>query len=484
MTIPTLSLAEMRACSPAFDVVPFADAVRRSCITLRAPCGSLFAVLGNPVDPAAQDFMEERIPGAFSYRIAQPDELTAYFAEQESQVQAMDGFGQETLTGSARRNEGEEITLEAIDGADSRVVKLVTSTLYDALKSGASDIHLETTAQGLRIKYRIDGVLTTAKSVDSAELADQVVSRIKVIAELDIAERRVPQDGRFRAHAKDRDVDFRVSIMPSVFGEDAVLRVLDKSSLSTELSGLSVPQLGFEPGIVESLRRLAQEPHGMLLVTGPTGSGKTTTLYAVITDVNNGRDKIVTIEDPVEYQLPGVLQIPVNEKKGLTFARGLRSILRHDPDRIMVGEIRDPETAEIAVQSALTGHLVYTTVHANNVFDVIGRFLHMGVETFNLASALNAVMAQRLVRLTCKACQAKGCGECRGSGFKGRKAIAELMVLNDELRDLIAGRAPMKRLKEAARAAGVGTLKAAGLDLVQRGETSMEEIERVTGVAH
>jgi general secretion pathway protein E len=271
--------------------------------------------------------------------------------------------------------------------------------------------------------------------------------------------------------------------MPSVFGEDAVLRILDKRSLSDELAGLTLEQLGFEPGIVAELRRLSLDPHGMLLVTGPTGSGKTTTLYAVISEVNKGLDKIITIEDPVEYQLSGVLQIPVNEKKGLTFARGLRSILRHDPDRIMVGEIRDPETAEIAVQSALTGHLVYTTVHANNVFDVIGRFMHMGVDNFNLSSALNAVMAQRLIRKVCKVCAGRGCADCNATGYRGRKAIAELMILNDELRELIVSRAPMRKLKEAARAAGTGNLRDAALELVRRGESTMEEIDRVTFVA-
>jgi len=293
----------------------------------------------------------------------------------------------------------------------------------------------------------------------------------------------VPQDGRFRARTKDRDIDFRVSVMPSVFGEDAVLRILDKRALSESLQGLTLEQLGFEPDMVTALQRLSCQPHGMLLVTGPTGSGKTTTLYAVITEVNKGLDKIVTIEDPVEYQLAGVLQIPVNEKKGLTFARGLRSILRHDPDRIMVGEIRDPETAEIAVQAALTGHLVYTTVHANNCFEVIGRFMHMSVDTFNLVCALNAVMAQRLVRKLCPACDAKGCAHCRGTGYRGRKAIAELMVLNDELRGLILERAPTAKLKSAARAAGTRSLREAALDLVTRGETTMEEADRVTFVA-
>jgi general secretion pathway protein E len=315
------------------------------------------------------------------------------------------------------------------------------------------------------------------------ELAEQVISRVKVMSELDIAERRVPQDGRFKARREGRDIDFRVSVMTSVFGEDAVLRILDRRTLSDQMTGLTLDVLGFEDSLKKQLRNLSGHPHGMLLVTGPTGSGKTTTLYATITETNKGVDKIVTIEDPVEYHLPGVLQIPVNEQKGLTFARGLRSILRHDPDKIMVGEIRDPETAEIAVQSALTGHLVYTTVHANNALDVLGRFQHMGVDAYNLVSALNGVLAQRLVRVFCKECQSRGCPGCRGTGFKGRKAIGELLVLNDELRELIIARAPARKLKEAARAAGTVPLREAALRLVDAGETTLEEIDRVTFVA-
>ena len=383
-----------------------------------------------------------------------------------------------TYTGGAQ-----EISFEAAAEADSTVVKLVSSTLYDALKAGASDVHLESTASGLTIKYRVDGVLTPAESMPGTELAEQVISRIKVMSELDIAERRVPQDGRFKARRDGRDIDFRVSVMPSVYGEDAVLRILDRRALTDQLQGLTLDALGFSAEMKQSLRQLSTEPYGMVLVTGPTGSGKTTTLYAVISEANKGLDKIITIEDPVEYQLPGVLQIPVNEQKGLSFARGLRSILRHDPDRIMVGEIRDPETAEIAVQSALTGHLVYTTVHANNAIDVLGRFQHMGVDAYNLVSALNGVLAQRLVRVLCKACHGKGCSECRNTGFKGRKAIGELLVLNDELRELITARAPARKLKDAARAAGTVPLRDAALALVEAGETTLEEINRVTFVA-
>jgi general secretion pathway protein E len=477
--LPAMRLREMRACTAAFDLVPYSDALRRNLVLLRS-ADSLVAVLGNPGDGPAQDWLEECVREPFQYRVAHPDELSAYLALQEDGLSAMDGIADEPRATGATLDDVQDISLEAISEADSVVVKIVNSTLYDAVKAGASDIHLETGPRGLTIKYRIDGALAIVKTADGSELTEQVISRLKVMAELDIAERRVPQDGRFRARARDHDIDFRVSVMPSVFGEDAVLRILDKRSLSEQAGGLTLEQLGFEPAMVAGLHGLAAEPHGMLLVTGPTGSGKTTTLYAVITKANNGLDKFVTIEDPVEYRLPGVLQIPVNEKKGLTFARGLRSILRHDPDRIMVGEIRDPETAEIAVQAALTGHLVFTTVHANNVYDVIGRFMHMGVDPYNLASALNGVLAQRLVRVACRDCKAKGCGVCRGTGYKGRKAIAELLVLNDEIKDLIVSRATTRNLKEAARAAGAGTLRDAAMALMERGETTLEEVNRVT----
>jgi general secretion pathway protein E len=476
-------LDDMRELAPAFDAIPYADALRRCCVGLRAADGMLLVVLGNPYDLDTQDWIEERLREPFGYRVAQSADVEAYLSLQEAQLRALDGFSKEIAQQGIHPGEAQDISFESDAEADSTVVRLVTSTLYDALKAGASDVHLETNGQGLTIKYRIDGVLTAAESMPGVELAEQVISRIKVMSELDIAERRVPQDGRFKARRDGREIDFRVSVMPSVFGEDAVLRILDRQALTSQLSGLTLDSLGFEARLKTELRRLSTEPYGMLLVTGPTGSGKTTSLYAVISEVNKGQDKIITIEDPVEYQLPGVLQIPVNEQKGLTFARGLRSILRHDPDRIMVGEIRDPETAEIAVQSALTGHLVYTTVHANNAIDVLGRFQHMGVDSYNLVSALNGVLAQRLVRVFCRSCRGKGCGECRGSGFRGRKAIGELLVLNDELRELIIARAPARKLKEVAAAAGTVPLRDAAMQLVQSGETTLEEINRVTFVA-
>jgi len=363
--MPAISAAEMRALAPAFDAIPYAEALRRCCVALRANSeneAGLSVVLGDPLDLDTQDWLESRLEAPFRYRIAEKAEVTAYLAQQEEKFRALDGISL-GVKEEALDQDTQEISFESAAEADSPVVRLVTSTLYDALKTGASDVHLECTSSGLTIKYRIDGVLTTAQSVAGLELAEQVISRIKVMSELDIAERRVPQDGRFKARLKrgeaeaGRDIDFRVSVMPSALGEDAVLRILDRRALSDQLSGLTLDSLGFSREMKEGLRNLASQPYGMMLVTGPTGSGKTTTLYALISETNKGDDKFVTIEDPVEYQLPGVLQIPVNEQKGLTFARGLRSILRHDPDRIMVGEIRDPETAEIAVQSALTGHL-------------------------------------------------------------------------------------------------------------------------------
>ena len=480
--MPAMTFDEIRAEEAAFDLIPYAEASRRGCVALRKD-GAVSIVLGDPFDLDTQDWLEERLEIGFRYRLAHRQDIAAFLAQQEEKMRALDGV-KESMSSAAAANDGaQDLSFEKISETDSPVVRLVASTLYDAIKAGASDVHLESTGSGLTIKYRIDGVLVPAESVPGTEVAEQVVSRIKVMSELDIAERRVPQDGRFKARREGREIDFRVSVMRSVFGEDAVLRILDRRALSDQLRGLTLDSLGFDEDIVERMRQLSAEPYGMLLVTGPTGSGKTTSLYGMITEVNKGLDKIITIEDPVEYQLAGVLQIPVNEQKGLTFARGLRSILRHDPDRIMVGEIRDPETAEIAVQSALTGHLVYTTVHANNAFDVLGRFMHMGVDPYNLVSALNAVLAQRLVRVYCQACKGRGCSQCRGSGFKGRKAIGELLVLNDELRELIIARAPARKLKEVARAAGTTPLREAAMRLVNNGETSIEEINRVTFVA-
>ena len=510
LRLEPLGMQELRDLAPAFDLLPFAECAQRGCVLLRAEGGLLLA-FDDPFSAELQAWAEERIAEPFAWRIAHRGDLVAFLAAHEESLRALDEVRAGAAAGPDERGRVEDLSLRAIGEETSEVVRLVRSTLRDALLLGASDIHLETLPAGLAIKFRIDGILSQAKLIQDTAQAEQAIARVKVLAELDITERRVPQDGRFKALERGRAVDFRVSIMPSIHGEDAVLRVLDKQALyEATQQQLSLEALGFDAEDVKRLRRLSREPYGMLLVTGPNGSGKTTTLYAAISEINSGQDKIVTIEDPVEYQLAGVLQIPVNEKKGLGFARGLRSILRHDPDKIMVGEIRDPETANIAVQSALTGHLVFTTVHANNVFDVIGRFMHMNVDLYGFVSALNAILAQRLVRLVCRHCAeeeapsadllgesgltaedvrgwkfrtGKGCRECRGAGYKGRKAIAELMILNDELRELITTRAPLRALREAAKRAGTRFLRETAFEAVRNGETTLAEINRVTFVS-
>ncbi|HYM08357.1 MAG TPA: GspE/PulE family protein [Terriglobales bacterium] len=394
-------------------------------------------------------------------------------------------------------------------GDISPIIRLVDTTIFTALQRRASDIHIETRDDSVCIKFRIDGVLTQAMPPIGKEHHSTIISRIKVMSELDISERRVPQDGRFRVKYgnPERPIDFRVSIMPSIHGEDAVLRVLDKESMSEKFHKLVLDVVGFDPDDLKKFRRYIAEPYGMVLVTGPTGSGKTTTLYAAVSEIRTEEDKIITIEDPVEYQIRGITQIPVNEKKGLTFARGLRSILRHDPDKIMVGEIRDTETAQIAIQSALTGHLVFTTVHANNVVDVIGRFLNMGVEPYNFVSALNCILAQRLVRLICESCrtvvhypaevleasgldpvqwsqvafyEGQGCIECAGTGFRGRTAIHELLDLSDRIREMILVKKPTSEIRRAAREEGMRFLRESALDKVRLGMTTLKEINKVT----
>jgi len=503
----TAGMADMEALAPAFDLLPYTEALAHGCILFRSDRDGLVLVFADPFNPVLRPWAEERIAHDFSWLLAHASDVSAYLSRYGETMRAMDTILEDAVGEEGVRGRVEELSLKSISEHESPVVRLVHSTLYDALKVGASDIHLETTANQLMIKYRLDGVLSMVGSASGSDMAEQVISRIKVMAELDIAERRVPQDGRFKVFSQGREIDFRVSVMPSIFGEDAVLRILDKQSLTDHVKGLNLDALGFDERSAGLLRRLSAEPYGMLLVTGPTGSGKTTTLYAAISEINHGFDKLITIEDPVEYQLPGVLQIPVNEKKGLTFARGLRSILRHDPDKIMVGEIRDPETAQIAVQAALTGHLVFTTVHANNVFDVIGRFMHMGVDPYSFVSALNGIAAQRLVRINCSHCTheqrpdddllresgltreqavgwgfraGRGCGHCRGTGFRGRSAIAEIMVLTDEIRELIVAREPIRKVKDAARRSGTRFLRESALDLVHKGETSLQEINRVT----
>ncbi len=497
--------------SPAFNIISFSSAQQKECLAFYTKENALILVLADPFNERLQEWAMAHVTQDFAWRLAHRNDIAAFLARHEETMRAMDGIHESTANASA--DEGEAVanlSLKSINEDSNPIIKLINSTLYDALKVGASDIHLECSNAGLSVKYRIDGVMASVGGMQGAENADQAISRVKVMAQLDIAERRIPQDGRFKVIVQGRDVDFRVSIMPSVFGEDAVLRVLDRKALSAESEGLSMQALGFDSRIIMQFRRLASEPYGMVLVTGPTGSGKTTSLYAAISEVNTGHDKIITIEDPVEYQLPGVLQIPVNEKKGLTFARGLRSILRHDPDKIMVGEIRDSETAQIAIQAALTGHLVFTTVHANNVLDVIGRFIHMGIDPYNFVAAMNGIMAQRLIRTICPHCAedyqpdaqlladsaitpqiagsirfkfAKGCGHCRGTGYRGRKAVAELLILNDELREMIVAREPIRQLKEAAKRSGMVTIREAALEVVASGLTTLQEINRVTFVA-
>jgi len=506
---PALGMPQLQALAPNFDLIAYTECAQRGAVAARDESGATFLLLSDPFDGATEDWALRRCRegAAPTLALVHPDDLQAYLIQQERLLRAMDGF--EPGLGAGNDEEvAAVITLSSISDDSSAVVKLVNSTIYDALKLQASDIHLECDAGSLHVLYRIDGVMVPITQVQGHDMAEQVISRIKVMAELDIAERRVPQDGRFKVRVNGREIDFRVSVMPNIFGEDAVLRLLDRQSLTEEARALRLEHLGLDARAIVTIRKLAAKPHGMLLVTGPTGSGKTTTLYAAITEIHTGRDKIVTIEDPVEYRLPRVLQIPVNEKKGLTFARGLRSILRHDPDKIMVGEIRDDETAQIAVQAALTGHLVFTTVHANNVFDVVGRFLHMGVDAYSLAAALNGIVAQRLLRINCTQCAVDvepdpaqleeagltleqvrgwrfkaghGCGHCRGVGYKGRKAVAEVLVLDDTLREMIVAQATISALKERAALAGLQPLREAALQAVAQGETTLEEIIRVAG---
>jgi type IV pilus assembly protein PilB len=422
---------------------------------------------------------------------------------------ASEGFRLDVIQEEEGGDESISIDRLTAQGDISPIIRLVDTTIFTALQRRASDIHIETQDDSVCIKFRIDGVLTQAMPPIAKEHHSTIISRIKVMSELDISERRVPQDGRFRVKygQPERPIDFRVSIMPSIHGEDAVLRVLDKESMSEKFHKLVLDVVGFDEEDLRKFRRYIKEPYGMVLVTGPTGSGKTTTLYAAVNEIKTEEDKIITIEDPVEYQIKGITQIPVNEKKGLTFARGLRSILRHDPDKIMVGEIRDQETAQIAINSALTGHLVFTTVHANNVVDVIGRFLNMGVEPYNFVSALNCILAQRLVRVICDSCrtqvhyppevleasgldpkqwsevsfyEGQGCIECAGTGFRGRSAIHELLDLSDRIRELILAKKPTSEIRRAAREEGMRFLRESALDKVRHGVTTLKEINKVT----
>ncbi len=466
-------------------------------------------------DPSRLMVLDE-IAGLLGHRIiarvATLSQITDLLKKTEQSQRVLDeaseGLTFDVVTGDDT-NSDENISIEKLTSDEdiSPIIRLVDTTIFTALERRASDIHIETFDDSLHVKYRIDGVLQEAMAPIAREHHTTILSRIKIMSELDIAERRVPQDGRFRVRYKGRLIDFRVSIMPTVHGENAVLRVLDKESMSEKFRHLTLDVVGFAEEDLRRFRRYIREPYGMVLVTGPTGSGKTTTLYAALNEIKSDEDKIITIEDPVEYQIRGITQIPVNEKKGLTFARGLRSILRHDPDKILVGEIRDQETAQIAINSALTGHLVFTTVHANNVVDVLGRFLNMGVEAYNFVSALNCILAQRLVRTVCEHCvrtvsypdeiliasgmnpaewrgfafrEGTGCIECGGTGYRGRTAIHELLDLTDPIRELILEKKPTSEIRKLAQREGMAFLRESALDRVRRGLTTLKEINKVT----
>jgi type IV pilus assembly protein PilB len=465
----------------------------------------------DPNNLRAIDELEMILNRQIEICVSTPSAIKAVLQRSGSSEQVMHSVSEDFklhLVKEQENGEGEEIlSLESIDKDESPIIKLMHTTIFDAIQRRASDIHIESTDKNVLIKYRIDGVLYLATEPIDIKFHNSMVSRIKVMSDLDIAERRVPQDGRFKIRTGGKTIDFRVSILPSAFGEDMVIRILDKESITAGVNTLKLESLGFDENDLRRFRKSIREPYGMVLVTGPTGSGKTTTLYAALTEINTGEDKFITIEDPVEYQLRGVVQIPVNEKKGLTFARGLRSILRHDPDKIMVGEIRDAETGQIAVQSALTGHLVFTTVHANNAFDVLGRFLNMGIEPYNFVSSLNCILAQRLVRILCPRCkkpavlsrnefeesaldyeqhkhwqfyEASGCKDCNYTGFRGRKAITEFLDLSDHVREMILEKRPSSEIRKSAIAEGMTTLRQSAISKIFAGETTLKEINRVT----
>jgi len=494
-----------------FRSIPADLMLRYGFVPYRREGRSLVIVVSDPTDLPMIDELTLLLGAPLRVSVGARSSIESILKKSESSQrvleEATEGFQFQLL--KEEENGDESLTVEKLTSDISPIIRLVDSTVYTAIQRRASDIHIETQDDAVHVKYRIDGVLQPAMRPIAKQHHGAIISRIKVMAELDIAEKRVPQDGRFKLRVPGKTIDFRVSIMPSVHGEDAVIRILDKESISEQFSELRLDILGFPESELKRFRKYIAEPYGMVLVTGPTGSGKTTTLYAALSEIKSPEDKIITIEDPVEYQLRGITQIPINEKKGLTFARGLRSILRHDPDKIMVGEIRDPETAQIAIQSALTGHLGFTTVHANNVTDVLGRFLNMGVEAYQFVSALNCVLAQRLVRVICSHCkrpvrvsravleesgldpalegthafyEGKGCIECGGTGYKGRQAICELLDLSDRIREMILGRRPTSEIKKAAREEGMRFLRECAVDRVMKGVTTLREINKVTFV--
>ncbi|MGB8521347.1 MAG: GspE/PulE family protein [Candidatus Acidiferrales bacterium] len=509
---PFVDLREQRIDPELFRSIPAELMFRYKFVPLESHDTTLTVAMADPSQLQLTDELSLLLGKRLQIKVATTSQIDDLLkrTEQSQRVldQATEGFTLQVV-GDDEDSE-ENISMDKLTRSDtgvSPVVRLVDTVIFTALERRASDIHIETRNTEVVVKYRIDGVLQYAMQPLAKEWHATILSRIKVMSELDIAERRVPQDGRFRVRYKGRFIDFRVSIMPSVHGEDAVLRVLDKETLSEKFHNLTLDVVGFDQQDMTRFRRYIHEPYGMVLVTGPTGSGKTTTLYAAINEIKNDEDKIITIEDPVEYQVRGITQIPVNEKKGLTFARGLRSILRHDPDKIMVGEIRDQETAQIAINSALTGHLVFTTVHANNVTDVIGRFINMGVEPYNFVSALNCILAQRLVRVICENCKKKvqyspevlkesgldpaewmqvpfyegpGCLECSGSGYRGRTAISELLDLSDRIREMIINRKPTSEIKKVAKEEGMTFLRDSGMGKIRAGVTTLREINKVT----
>src|ERR1700685_4663769 len=507
-----VDLRQVKIDHELFHSVPVALMFRYNFVPIQAYNGSLEIALADPRNLNLIDELAVLLGKKLRVRVATLSQISDLLKKTEQSQRVLEevteGFALDVV--GDEDNPDETLSIDRLAAGDSDiapVIKLVDTTIFNALERRASDVHIETRDQEVAIKYRIDGVLHYAMPPIAKDWHSTIISRIKVMSELDIAERRVPQDGRFRVRYKNRLIDFRVSIMPTIYGEDAVLRVLDKESMSEKFKHLTLDVVGFAEEDLRRFRRYIREPYGMVLVTGPTGSGKTTTLYAALNEIKSDEDKIITIEDPVEYQIRGITQIPVNEKKGLTFARGLRSILRHDPDKILVGEIRDAETAQIAINSALTGHLVFTTVHANNVVDVLGRFLNMGVEPYNFVSALNCILAQRLVRQVCDFCvqdvryneqdllasglepaewrnfnfrEGVGCMECGGTGYRGRSAIHELLELDDEIREMLLAKKPGSEIRKKARDKGMGFLRDSALERVRAGITTLREINKVT----
>ena len=509
--LPYDDLQSYRGDPELFRQIPVDVMIRYQFVPVERMGDVVVIVMADPSNVLAVDEVELAVGAPVEVKVGPAGKIAEILEKSESTQRVLDEATEDfKIQLVQERENGEEaLSIESITADTSPIIKLVDTIVFNAIQRRASDIHVETREKEVIVKYRVDGVLYQAMEPIDKRYHSTIISRIKVMSELDIAEKRIPQDGRFKLRLKGRTIDFRVSIMPTVHGEDCVIRILDKESANQEFRTLNLEVVGFDEETKRKLRKFIREPYGMVLVTGPTGSGKTTTLYACLSEIVSVEDKIITIEDPVEYQLPGVSQIPVNEKKGLTFARGLRSILRHDPDKIMVGEIRDEETAAIAVQSALTGHLVFTTVHANNVVDVLGRFLNMNVDLYNFVSALNCVLAQRLVRRICPHCRREGkvssqlleesgltldavrgvtfyegagCMECNGTGFLGRSAICELMDLSDNIRALILEKRPAAEIKRAARAEGMKFLRESALERVFAGVTTLKEVNKVTFV--